>query len=175
MKHTLKKLYTYFSIILLTAFCTFSFAQDAFSAPKWIKVTYSKPTLQVIGKDKNNSGYLALKVSVTHKNNSKKGEVIKAIFDKTLQVSYTLGPGRYTSLSNTVNVTSRVKSNKVNKVEIYPGQKFTLYYLVPIDKKGSIGKSSLNDQIISDYKAGRVNDIFKNRKYAYEFQVKKGK
>ena len=77
MKHTLKKLYTYFSIILLTAFCTFSFAQDAFSAPKWIKVTYSKPTLQVIGKDKNNSGYLALKVSVTHKNNSKKGEVIK--------------------------------------------------------------------------------------------------
>ena len=58
MKHTLKKLYTYFSIILLTAFCTFSFAQDAFSAPKWIKVTYSKPTLQVIGKDKNNSGYL---------------------------------------------------------------------------------------------------------------------
>ena len=53
MKHTLKKLYTYFSIILLTAFCTFSFAQDAFSAPKWIKVTYSKPTLQVIGKDKN--------------------------------------------------------------------------------------------------------------------------
>ena len=89
MKHTLKKLYTYFSIILLTAFCTFSFAQDAFSAPKWIKVTYSKPTLQVIGKDKNNSGYLALKVSVTHKNNSKKGEVIKAIFDKTLQVSYT--------------------------------------------------------------------------------------
>lgn len=80
-------------------------------------------------------------------------------------------------MSNPVNVTSRVKSNKVNKVEIYPGQKFTLYYLVPIDKKGSIGKSwsSLNDQIISDYKAGRVNGIFKNRKYAYDFQVKKDK
>lgn len=176
MKHTLNKLNACLAVILFTVFCVFSLGQNAFSAPKWIKITYSKPTLQVVGKDKNNSGYLALKVSVIHKNNSKNGEVITAIFDKELGISYTIR--NYIGLGSKGNrFTTSVKSNKVNKVDIYPGQKFTLYYLVPIQSKGNYQGSfrEFNDQILRDYKSGGVDSIFKDRKYSYNFQIKKEK
>ncbi|MDO4839964.1 MAG: hypothetical protein Q3990_04750 [Desulfovibrionaceae bacterium] len=174
-KCTLKKIQAGFAVLIVSAFCLFSFAQESCAAPKWIEISYSRPTLQIVGKDISKPGYLALRVSVHHENKSKNGEIITAIFDKKLKLDYIMD--RYLPPNTKNECTARVQSSMVSKMHLYPGQKVSLHYLLPITQKGKITSNWrwLNEKILSDYKNGWLDDIFKKRKYSYEFQIKRDK
>ncbi len=174
-KSTLKTIQACFAVLVLSAFCLVSLAQKSFAAPNWIEISYSKPNLQFVGKDISKPGYLALRVMVRHKNISRYGEVVTAIYDKKLKVSYLMD--RYVPNNARNECTVQVQSSNVSKIHLYPGQQVTLHYLIPITQKGKITNNWrwLNEKILSDYKAGRLDDIFKERKYSYEYQIKKEK
>lgn len=173
MKHTLKKLYACLAAMLLAVFCTFSSTQEAYAKkPDCMKITYSRPTLHVIGKDSEKPGYLGLRVGVTHKNISKNGEIVTAIFDKKLSITY-----NFSFNSSGKNPISRtITSSKVTKVELYPGQSKTLYYMIPIDNKGKIDWywSTVHREILEDCRKDpkRLYNYIKDRKYKYDFQVR---
>lgn len=174
-KCTLKTIRACFAVLILSAFCLVFLTQETCAAPNWIEISYSRPTLQIVGKDISKPGYLALKVKVRHRNISRNGEVVTAVYDKKLKVSYIMD--RYAPNNARNECTAQVQSSNVSKVHLYPGQEFALYYLLPIRNKGKITNDWrwLNEKILSDYKAGRLDHIFKNRKYSYEYQIKKEK
>ena len=174
-KCTLKDIQACLAVLILSAFCLVSLTRETFAAPNWIEISYSKPTLQIVGKDISKPGYLALKVKVRHKNISRNGDIVTAFFDKKLKVAYIMD--RYVPNNARNECAAQVQSSNISKVHLYPGQEFALYYLLPIRNKGKITNDWrwLNEKILSDYKAGRLDDIFKKRKYSYEYQIKKEK
>ena len=173
MKHTLKKLYACLAAMLLAVFCTFSSTQEAYAKqPDCMKTTYSRPTLHIIGQDINKPGYLGLRVVVTHKNISKNGEVVRAIFDKKLRMTYNF----FFLYADKTPISRTVTSSKVTKVELYPGQSIDLSYMIPIDNKGKISWvwGKVNKDILEDYRSdrNRLYKYIKDRKYYYDFQVR---
>ena len=174
-KCTLKAMRACFAVLALSAFCLAAFAQDSFAAPNWIRIFYSEPALEIVGRDISKPGYLALKVRVRHKNISRNGDIVTAFFDKKLRLSYIMD--KYVPNNARNSCTAQVQSSNVSKVHLCPGQEFSLYYLLPIKNKGKITHDWrwLNEKIISDCKAGRMDDIFKKRTYSYEYQIKKAR
>lgn len=172
-KCTPKDIQACLAILILSSLCLFSSARETSAAPNWIEISYSRPVLQVVGKDISKPGYLALKVRVRHKNISRNGDIVTAFFDKKLKVSYMMD--KYVPNNARNSCTAQVQSSNVSKVHLCPGQEFSLYYLLPIKNKGKITHDWrwLNEKIISDCKAGRMDDIFKKRTYSYEYQIKK--
>ena len=174
-KCTLKAMRACFAVLALSAFCLAAFAQDSFAAPNWIRIFYSEPALEIVGRDISKPGYLALKVHVCHENLSRNGDVVTAIYDKKLQLAYRMD--RYLPPNTKNECTAKVQSSKISKVQLYPGQKVFIPYLLPITQKGKITNDWrwLNEKILSDWKDGRLDDLFKNRKYSYEYQIKREK
>ena len=127
----MKKLGNGFTVMVFTIFGILAFSQEALATdtyPKWVKATFTWKIVKV-GKDKKKPGYYAIKIFMNHENNNKNGEIITAIFDKTVELSY-----RIPNCSSKSVFTSTIKDNTVNKVEIYPGQSYKLTYLVPLKK-----------------------------------------
>ncbi len=172
---TLKSMHACFAVLIFSVFCLFSFASESFAAPNWIKISYGRPTLEIVGKDISKPGYLALRVPVCHVNQSRNGDIITAIFDKKLKLTYLMD--RYLPLNSRNECTAQVQSSNVSRVHLYPGQKHIITYLVPVKHKGKITNNWrwLNEKILSDYRNGKMNDIFQKRKYSYEYQIKRDK
>ncbi len=175
MKHTLKKLSAGFAAMLLAAFCIFALSQDAFAKPDWMQVKYSYPTLVFAKNKKNNQlGYLILKFTTTYINNNKEGKIVTAIFDKNMRVTYDYCPYANKSASSCYKGSAGWKSSKVNKVEIYPGQKWTSTWTIPLDRMpGNLTNvGMLNNTIISFNKKKQLREVLRNVRYHFNFQVR---
>ena len=167
MKTLVKNLTT----TVLALSCFLLFAQASFAKPNWVKTT-TKLSLTVVGKDITKPGYLAIKLVVNHKNKSKNGEVITAVYNK----KHTLTATTEVLISKTGKFSRSITSSKVNKCEVYPGQNYKLTYYIPIDDKG-IKKyfnswKDQNEYLLRYYKSDGFKGLFKNTKWNYNFDVK---
>ena len=162
----------------LAVFCILAIAQTSFArSPKWVEARIT-PSLVVIGKDKNKPGYLGIKVVITHKNISKDGKIITAIYNKKLK--FTAGVDTYSIRKHAFS--RELVSSKVNKCEVYPGASINLNYIIPIDAQsmkalqGTFGGDSwkmTNDDILRNARtADEFRKVFKDRKWNYAFDVK---
>jgi hypothetical protein len=109
--------------VMLLAVCALVFGGEAAAKPSWLKTTWSSKIV-VTGKDKTKGDYLSVRISIKHTNNG--DEIITSFFNKTLKMVSTVkdytSKGEYT-----------LKSTKVNKAEVYPGQSYTLSYDIPLN------------------------------------------
>ena len=162
----------------LAVFCILALAQTSFAgAPKWVEARVT-PSLVVIGKDKTKPGYLGIKVVATHKNNSKDGKIITAIFNKHLKLTAKGQAGDIMGHAFSRSITS----SKVNKCEVYPGQSINLNYIIPIDaqsmktlKSYYTGGSweNINNGMLRNGKTPEgFKKTFQNRAWTYDFEVK---
>lgn len=101
-------------------------AEEVAARPQWLKVDCT-PYIVVTGKNPQASDYYSLKIVVEHINKSD-NEIITAIFDKKLIFSALFNAGYSTS-----ECTAVLRSTKVSKVEIYPGQSVKLAYQIRLD------------------------------------------
>ena len=120
------RLWTFLLLIGLVLFL----GGKAEAKPTWIKSTISAPKVVKTGDNINYGNYYSLKFSVKHTNNHPDGKIVTAIFDKTLKlwdaecsIKYTVSKINYT-----------LRSSRVNKMELYPGQSYSLAYSIPLDK-----------------------------------------
>lgn len=167
----MKKLREFFCVTILTILGIFAFSQDALANPKWIKTTYSWKVVRV-GKHKNKPGYFDLIITMHHKNNSKKGDVVTAIYDKNINVSYKLDPGKV------VTFKAGYKFSDDFEIVIPPGETRDLVITIPMKIKGKGGYywysyDEYNDVIQDLINIGRISDI--GLKVKYDFKVKVAK
>jgi hypothetical protein len=134
--------------------------EDAWAAakrPKWVSTKVVKWQVQ---KSKtipyNKPGHVILSVEIQHKNNST-DKVITRIYDKLLSIT----------LNDSSGSQAAIKSNKVNKVSVEPGQTCTLRYPMPVmlQKKGS-NWSVVNKNLLGNAKSLKMNNLY------YDFAVK---
>ena len=175
------------SKIALKALFLFIFALLSLSAeevaanPKWLPVDCT-PYIVVTGKNPQASDYYSLKIVVEH-NNKSDNEIITAIFDKKLIFSAVFNGGYGAS----VECQAVIRSTKVNKVEIYPGQSVKLAYQIRLDAfiknvnwihiNHNIGQKGLKDinKVINTPKGTQspnMHYIFDERHYRYDCKVR---
>ncbi len=162
MKITMKRLRVFFSVMILTVFGFFAFSQDALAKPDWIKTTYKWKFVKV-GKDKQKPGYYAFQILMTHKNNSKTGDIVTCIRDKKMKIHYQVRESKFSSDK---------KFKKSNKVEIHPGQSVTLKLIVPIKDKPKNDEMSYwayNDEIEDLIHGNNKKSTY--LRVSYDFQV----
>ncbi|MBQ9527549.1 MAG: hypothetical protein IJR68_08055 [Fretibacterium sp.] len=128
------------SVVLLFA-ALLCVSAPALAYPKWVGVKGKWSIVRNESqKDPNAKDYKKIKVSVTYTNNSR-DKIITAIFNKTLSMEGGLkvkwdGGGRY----GAEPIKASIKSTRVSKMELYPGQSTSMYYLLPVN-----GTSHLRD------------------------------
>jgi hypothetical protein len=168
--------------IMLTGLLLFVLlgAGDALAKPQWLKCSFT-PSIAITGKNPNAHDYYSLKIVVRHANKSE-DKIVKAIFDKKLEFSAVFNAGN----KNECEVV--LKSTKVNKMELYPGQTIKLTYIVPLSKlKGMkyVNWAMVNN-IISGNGLRKINRVkgkdgkslpnmwlvFDKRKYGYDCKVR---
>jgi hypothetical protein len=134
--------------------------------PSWIS---TKGSPKVVKKD--NAIYIDY--TVTYKNNSKNGEILTAIYDKTLQLQGTLNwkytspdpyNGKMDTWSGSKEFKYTLKSSKVSKVEVYPGQTTKVTYRFDVKKGAEFDKY--------DWERAYKNEVtFKTVKWSHDFQA----
>ena len=133
------------------------------------------------GKNPEASDYYSLKIVVEHINKSD-NDIITAIFDKKLIFSAVFNAG-YTA----GECTAVLRSTKVSKVEIYPGQSVKLAYQIRLDTfiknvnwvpiNSYIGKKGLKNlnKVIKTSKGTQspnMHFVFDERKFRYDCKVR---
>ena len=130
MKHMKGKFFAALLVCVLAGL----WAAPAHAYPKWVGVSGKWSIVRnEKQKDVNAKNYKQLRCDVTYTNNSK-DRVITAIFNKTISMSGTLRVRWDTGLYGPENITASTKSSNVTKMELYPGQSKTFYYILTIDK-----------------------------------------
>ena len=150
------------SVVLLFA-ALLCVSAPALAYPKWVGVKGKWSIVRNESqKDPNAKDYKKIKVSVTYTNNSK-DKIVTAIFNKTLGMSATLNiyTDSFHYFTDTATTKANIKSTKVSKMELYPGQSTSMYYLFPIN----IPSSAMN--YLNSYGIARW-DI---NKWWHDFQV----
>ena len=162
----------------LAVFCILAIAQTSFArSPKWVEARIT-PSLVVIGKDKNKPGYLGIKVVITHKNISKDGKIITAIYNKKLKLTAKVHAGDIRGHA----FSRKLVSSKVNKCEVYPGQSINLNYIIPIDAQsmkalqsnygGDSWEYTNRELLINAKTPDGFKKSFRDRAWTYDFDVK---
>jgi hypothetical protein len=154
-------------------------AADAGGKPAWLKTSWTCSLVQT-GKDSNKSDYYSIKISVNHTNENSDERVIKSIYKKSVAFSATLGKILWVKQSGKA-VKYTLTSEKVNDVDIWPGNSYSLVYYIPVNKLISPGgtySSNLGGQSPADWYHvnSQLKDkgigVFTNRRMSYDCYVR---
>ena len=164
-------------IAVLLAVFVMAFAGEALAIknPKWVKWSWvgslvRNPDAKV---PMTSGSYYLVKIVVTHTNNSDEQDII-AIYDKEVKFSATIntkltwGTPKYNT-----KVSSTIKSNKVNEVNVWPGRSYALTYYIPL---GNLIKAPDADRWRwQNEEIGRFKNkynMFKDRSVNYSYNVR---
>lgn len=115
--------------------------------PKWLQTKIASWSIKKSGKVKNSNaaGYCEIHVSINHKNTSS-DRIVTALYDKT--GSFTLSVLMGIAVRD--NVTATLRSTRVNRVSLDPGQSITLKYMLLINKREANASawSYINDGLL---------------------------
>jgi hypothetical protein len=145
------------TILLMLAAFMLLFAGEALAAakPAWVKTTWTaklvkNPNVKNVKVD--SPDYWAVEIKVKHTNNSGDRDII-AFYDKTLTFSAVLNKDITYANQRGKTVKHTLKSDRVNKVEVWPNKSYSLAYWVPVKNLISPGKyetgvgMSMNNEI----------------------------
>ena len=160
--------------VLLTAFVVV-FAGEAMAEkdPKW--VTWSATGRIIRNPDKNipitAGNYYVVEIQITYTNNSKDTDII-AFYDKYVKLTATTNQW-FGNLPSGKPTWASVTSDKINKVEVWPGKSYSLVYYMDISnftKPGATGWSGFNREIGNTKNA--YSAYLKNRSVTHNFNVR---
>jgi len=116
--------------VLLLAVFAFMSAGEAQAKPEWLGVKIKSWSIRKVGDDPSKPGYYSLQLKITHTNNND-DRVITSIYDKTGKMTLKKD-FVYANKKTTAVAVVNLKSTKVNKVDLTPGESTTLTYDLPI-------------------------------------------
>lgn len=151
-----------FALVACLLFAVPGEALAAPSKPTWVetKIVSWKIVRNKNVTSQNDSGYYAVEVKIRHRNTST-DKIIKSFYDKV---------GTVTVKTSITQLTGALRSTKVNRVSMDPGQSFDLLYTLPLTSRDggnthwSIINSELGKKIES--KSNKVT------KWTYDLKVK---
>ena len=121
-----KSLTMLFMTVIAAAFLFCGMTTPAQANPPYVKWKWVGYTIQVNNNfPPNDFRHISFKVVIQYTNTSD-DKIVTALFKKAIQVNGVGGGGATFSASAT--------SNKVNKVELYPGQSIKLQYFLTVNK-----------------------------------------
>ena len=148
------------SVVLLFA-ALLCLSAPAMARPNWIGI---KGKYSIVRNEKQKNprakDYKQIRFSVTYTNNSS-DKIVTAIFNKTLSVSCTAFYKWLVYNDSAGTIKASIKSTRVSKMELYPGQSTSMYYLLPINIQNADHLSHFNKD------GGSIKDI----KWSHDFQV----
>ena len=166
--------------MFLVAFATEEvMAQQAQGRPSWLAYKWDSWQFVVTGKDPNSSDYYSIKIGIKHTNNSSNRD-LKAIYKKKLTFSATVTKDYVSSFDATGKiqylylyknggkyVKKTITSDKVNNVNVWPGNSYTLYYFIPLNSlvTPSYNWAMINNSITKSKLSPKA--LFKDAKIEY--------
>ena len=165
-------------VSVMVLFCALAFfAGEAMAASQVLIWTgnSAKNDIVVTGKDINKADYLSARIRITYTNRKDTGQIVTAIFNKsfTFPGITILDPKDGLRWRNAPNAgrkgTFKWTSNKVNKVEVYPGTALTLSYDIPISRL-AIPKGTWKE--LNQYLVKQKCKVAFGHNWVHKFQVR---
>ncbi|MDL2268100.1 hypothetical protein LJC46_09000 [Desulfovibrio sp. OttesenSCG-928-G15] len=137
---------------------------EAANKPKWLHTKILKWSIKKNAKATDNSkgGYYELHLEIRHTNTSA-DKVVTTLYDKT--GSFILSGGVEVGSTLRAEVSAPLRSTKVNRVSLDPGQGITLTYTLSINKNHSTEWWRKINEAISQ-------KLFKIKSWTYDLKVK---
>ena len=157
--------------VFLVAFATEQvMAQQTKGRPDWLAWKWDSWKFVATGKDSRSADYYSLRIGIKHTNNSS-GKDVTTIYKKTLTFSATVKQETWDMTNGGKAVKKTINSEKVNNVDLWPGNSYSLYYDIPIkDLITASNWANLNNSITTYKKT--PSQFFSNTKVTYDCYVK---
>ena len=166
------------NLLKITVLCVFfaSFFVEQSMAqgrPDWLAWKWDSWKFVVTGKDIKKDDYYSLRIGIKHTNNSSSKDVT-AIYKKTLTFSATVNNNLTWVTNQGKAVKKTITSDKINNIDIWPGNSYTLYYDIPVKDliPASYGYASHWENYNKDLATQKPGNYFSNTKVTYDCYVK---